>query len=351
MNSEAAQLCATVQHNCDISDARYARDYSMCVYLLRMQEHYRWKHALALDAPIDRKSLGSWVRDTEDYWDTIEHTDFLPLSINNTAHDPFDDEAINHALASAGIAYSSGIGRLGQPHFVLAQCTARSTQPYPQLELGKELARDTITLPAMTRSNTIIVRHDSIKRMLWQMIAEWRLHRHDGPMARVIQHYDIDPDHASVNRITAAATDLSELLIHHERGEINTTQRLGSDYLRMLAALQGKPAEGMLRAVSDLMADSISTWPYLIEQQSSVHLYFWLAGLQGVRETLLEPTGFYKTLTNHHQPLNVLSSHLTREQQRWQRVAQGLLDVFNKKGSGFDVKATIEQSAYTADDA
>ena len=35
-------LSAVVQRNCDISDARHARDFTMCVYLLRMREYYRW---------------------------------------------------------------------------------------------------------------------------------------------------------------------------------------------------------------------------------------------------------------------------------------------------------------------
>lgn len=345
MSPEQTQLCQTVQHNCDISDARFARDYSMCVYLLRMQEHYRWKHALALDATIDREALGGWVRDTEDYWDTIEETDFRPLNIDGKLLDPFDDDAINRALADTAMAYSSGIGRLGQPHFVLAQRGAQTHTPFCQLELGRELARDTITLPAMMRSNTIIIRHDSIKRMLWQMIAEWRLHRYQSPMSRVIEHYQIDTNHADDNQLTAAAQDLSTLLIQHERGEILANDMLGNDYTQMIASLQGQPAEGMLRAVRDLLADAIATWPFLVEQQSQVHLDFWLAGVQGFRETLLERTAFYVDITHSTQPLSVLAHHVTHEQQRWQRVARALLAAFAANGPRFDVKSTIEQTA------
>lgn len=67
MDALKPQLIQNVQHNCVISDARYARDYSMCVYLLRMQEHYRWKNAIPLNCAVKGETLGDWVRETEDY--------------------------------------------------------------------------------------------------------------------------------------------------------------------------------------------------------------------------------------------------------------------------------------------
>ena len=39
-----AELVAAVQTNCDIADARHARDVSLCTYLLGMREFYRWEH-------------------------------------------------------------------------------------------------------------------------------------------------------------------------------------------------------------------------------------------------------------------------------------------------------------------
>ena len=40
------QLAAVVQRNCDISDARYAGDYGLCTFLLKMREYYRWENEL-----------------------------------------------------------------------------------------------------------------------------------------------------------------------------------------------------------------------------------------------------------------------------------------------------------------
>lgn len=348
MDALKSQLIQNVQYNCDISDARYARDYSMCVYLLRMQEHYRWKNAIPLNCAVKGETLGDWVRETEDYWDTIEETDFQPVTIGNQSFDPFDTDKINRALAhcspaDSSLAYTAGIGRLGQPHFVLAECVQRSTTPYPQMELGQELARDSITMPALSRDGTIIIRHDSIKRMLWQMIAEWRLRKPDGPMARLLTHYQIN-DNPSDAQITSTARDLSTLLIQHERGEIMAKQISGKNYLHMLTTLQGKPAEGYIRAVGDLLADSLSTWPYLVEQQAGAHLDFWLAGLQGIRESILKPTAIAEKLLTSTDRLQELSLHIEPEQKRWAFVAQQLITSFERDGARFDYKSVIQQA-------
>ena len=344
MNALNSELQQTVQHNCDISDARFARDYSLCVYLLRMQEHYRWRNSLSLTGPIDGEVLGNWVRETEDYWDTIEETEFKPLTINKTTYHPFDNEAINRALEDSPLVYTAGYGRLGQPHFVLAECVRRSNAPYPQLELGHEIARDSITLPAMSRDGTIIIRHDAINRMLWQMTAEWRLREAPGPMARLLAHYHIDANHPHEDRITAAATDLSPVFIHHEQGEIVANKHLGGDYVDMLVSLQGKPGEGYIRAVGDLLADALGTWPYLVEHQASTHLDFWLAGLQGIRESILQPVGLQQRLLDSGNAIKELSVHSDKEQQRWEFVAKQLMTEFNRQGTGFDYKTTIEQA-------
>lgn len=40
-------LIKTVQKNCDIADARHAGDYTLCVYLLKMREMYRWEQGIS----------------------------------------------------------------------------------------------------------------------------------------------------------------------------------------------------------------------------------------------------------------------------------------------------------------
>jgi hypothetical protein len=50
-----------VQRNCDIADAQFAGNYSLCTYLLKMREFYRWERGLPFSAALDRQAVGDWV--------------------------------------------------------------------------------------------------------------------------------------------------------------------------------------------------------------------------------------------------------------------------------------------------
>jgi len=153
---DLASIQQTVQHNCAISDARYSREYSLCIYLLRLREFYRWQNKIPFGEAIDQKALGSWVSDTETHWDKIEETEFKTLTIAGKSFDPFNAAGINKQLNDSGLHYTAGLGRMGQPHFVLAKkLAATDTDHYTCIECGEELARDTITLPAMAQDKTM----------------------------------------------------------------------------------------------------------------------------------------------------------------------------------------------------
>lgn len=45
MDDNLQALSTAVQHNCDIADAQHARNFTLCTYLLKMRELYRWEKA------------------------------------------------------------------------------------------------------------------------------------------------------------------------------------------------------------------------------------------------------------------------------------------------------------------
>ena len=59
--SNLGQVVATVQKNCHISDAQYAGDYTLCVFLLKMREFYRWEHGSAFADQPPRAEIGAWI--------------------------------------------------------------------------------------------------------------------------------------------------------------------------------------------------------------------------------------------------------------------------------------------------
>ena len=48
-------LIESVQHNCDIVDARHGSDYGICTYLMKMRELFRWQQRLPLEKHRLRK--------------------------------------------------------------------------------------------------------------------------------------------------------------------------------------------------------------------------------------------------------------------------------------------------------
>jgi len=343
------EIQQTVQHNCAISDARYSREYSLCIYLLRLREFYRWKNKIPLGASIDQKKLGSWVSETETFWDDIEETDYLPLNIGGETCDPFDAELVNRQLKDSGLHYSAGLGRLGQPHFLLAkELTTTHSEQFTCVECGEELARDIITLPAMAQNKTIYLRRESLNQLLWQMYDEWNINKAPGPMARLVERYSISNDKQLDHTLNAASTELSKVLIHHELGEIAAGDLLGNDYQQMTVAFHGKPGEMQIRAVRDLLADSLCTWPLIAgdgkaNKESLAHLDFWLTNLQGYREIIFKLSMPDDSLFSEdaHSRFQALTDMIDSNQKLWKDVGLSLTAEYQKHGINFDVEKSI----------
>ena len=84
MKYEHRQLARAVQHNCNISDARFAGNYTMCVYLLKMREYFRWEMEQDFGANLTRDDVGNWLIAREQLWSDIEDQDYSHLDIDCT---------------------------------------------------------------------------------------------------------------------------------------------------------------------------------------------------------------------------------------------------------------------------
>ena len=312
----------------------------MCVYLLRMREYYRWLHDIPLGMRLSTDVVRDWVTTREMHWDDIEEDDYQPLLIAGNRIDPFESTAVNAALQGKGLVYSAGIGRMGQPQFVLARHIATT---YPDnhticVETGVENARDIITQPAMAIGNTVIIRHDCISRLLWQMIEEWQTSQTPGPVARIAEHYNLAGNKYPEQAILAATEDLCNVFRAHEYGELEAGRLLGESWHNMAAKLIGTRGELYVRAVRDLLADSLCTLPMILEQDAAHYLDFWLAGIQGVRLQLLDNTildQMRKTDCNNKR-FALLALLQTSAASHWQAVAGSMLEAYELAGTGID---------------
>jgi hypothetical protein len=283
MLGELAHVLSAVRTNCHISDARHATDYTLCVYLLKMREYYRWEHEIPFNAPIPQAALSGWLTRREALWNTLEGKPFASIPLSTQLHDPFDADPINEVLNSLGYVYSSGLGRNLKPHFFLATLEQqRVYEGYTLYISGKEYARDLAAPPAMSLGRTIFIRRESLRRMLWEKIEEWRWNRPVNAMQKAIECYDFDTaPEESLERMTER--EIRTLLLH-EIGEVMAGEELGSSWEDLLSGMPHCKAELMMRAVRDHLSDALSTLPGLLDEAEPASLHFYFANLTSLRK-------------------------------------------------------------------
>ncbi len=345
MPVELEPLRQAVQYNCHIADARHAGDYTLCTYLLKMRELYRWEQGIDFGEPLDNEAVGEWVKAREQLWQSLENQAFAPVPVNAKRLDPFDDEAVNAALAEQGLAYSGGFGRHAAPHFFLADLAERREHgEFTILITGREYARDLTAPPAMTRGSYIFVRCESLRRLLWERVQEWRWNRCDSPLGRAFQHYDLDRDLAAgLDRLEA---DQLDVVLLHELGEVDAGRGLEERWQALLAEVVDTRAELELRAVRDNLADTCSTLPALLEQARPELLHFYFGTFSPMRRLLFPRLlGGYR----HWQDtgdLGPLRAAVEAGSDHWRGVMETAIALHEQQGDGCGqtVRALIERS-------
>ncbi len=279
-----ALLKETVQANCDIADARHAREMTMCNYLLAMRELYRWQAGLSLRQPLQQAELSAWIVRRETLWNTLEDAEFRALPIGGGC-DPFDNAAINEALAPQGLVYAGGLGRWGKPHFFLGDLARQETRHgLTVLVSDREHARDLFAPPAAMREGKVFLRLDALRRWLWEKTEIWGVHQVDGALKAALDEYGFADDaEAALERM---AVRESETLILHEVGEGMAEPLLGPAWREMLGGLSQRRAELLARAVRDHLADCLSTLPALVGRGTAPSIHFYFANLDGLRRSL-----------------------------------------------------------------
>ncbi len=287
-DSEVAELVAAVQRNCDLADAAYAQNLSMCIYLLQMREFFRWERGLPLDAPPDRGEVGRWIASREAHWDSLTDAPepaFAPLPLGGGV-DAFDEDAANARLRSSGLVYAAGLGRFRRPEFVLAErVQSQSREGATVLVTGREHARGMNPPMAASRGDQVLVRRDVLRRWLGTRVELSRQRPGAEGLGAALDAWrigDADPQSA-LERIADIET---ETLILHELGERRAAALLGPQWEEMLVSLEHPRAEIVARAVRDLLADCLLTLPALLERGATGSVHFWFANFEGMRRHL-----------------------------------------------------------------
>ena len=347
MNEKYASLIETIQHNCHIADARHAGDYTLCVYLLKMREFYRWEQGDGYQKELTNDDVGDWLVEREGLWDDIEEEDYKPLIIDDVEYDAFDNTAINSALNDKGLVYSAGLGKQCRPHFFIAKLDQKiAKSDYTILISAKEYARDMASPPAMQQADTLYIRRESLRQVLWEKIEEWRWMEVDTPLGRAVGFYDFDSNiETALDKMAATET---QMVIAHEIGEVIVGKKLGDDWQKMLATLPRSKAEIMLRAIRDHYADAISTLPKLIKQNNPASIHFYFGNMTAMRKelapTLIEAYEIWHKTGDLSQLEQLIPSSL----KHWKKLANKMLGLYidQEKELETAIESLLEESYF-----
>jgi hypothetical protein len=324
-------LLADVQHNCHISDALHARNYSLCIYLLKMREFYRWEQGLPFRAPLPKEPLGVWLNEREALWEQLESSSFAPLQLHiGEAHSPFENRTINQQLEQAGLVYSGGyVG--AKPHFFLGELERverrRGTTIYIS---GHELARELTAPPAMSLDNTIYLRRESLRRMIWEKLEEWGWSDPDRAIARSAAYYDFKGHFDSA--LDTMTSDELDTLLQHELGEIEIGEELGAQWEEMLSLLPRSRAEYQLRAIRDHWVDCQYTLPSLLEEGRESSLHFFMANFTALRREIFPELELAYRQWLSGNGTQRMKEVLLAGAERWRNEAEYALTLFRQYG-------------------
>ncbi len=317
-------LCERVQINCDIADARHAGALTMCVYLLKMREYFRWEMGLDFTATLPNEAVGRWIQEREERWEKLGEEPYRPVPIQGREYDPFDAEGINRALLPEGYVYSAGLGVNKAPHFFLGRLLGEGGRAGCRIyQAREECARDLAAPPAMTLGQTIFVRRESLRRMLWERLQEWRWSRRRNALGEALRCYPFDEDMESA--LDAMTERESRTLILHEIGEIEVGRELGDGWRELLHGLPRGRAELGLRAARDHWADCQVTLPALLADGDRAALLFYRASLTALRGQLFPELVKALDRWRDERDDGALRRMIDRGRAHWEKVAKRLL--------------------------
>ena len=339
-------LCEIVQNNCNISDARYASDYTLCIYLLKMREYFRWERGYRFGDTLPKEEVSQWLSARETLWDDLEKRSYIPLPINGQEIDPFDASTINRTLLPQGYVYSAGIGPKSADRFFMGRLFSQETHHgYPVIIAGQECARDIAALPAMCINETIFVRRESLKRMLWESFNEWHWNQSSGLLKKAFSFYEFDHD---LDQALEEMCDVEmHTLIMHEIGELKAGAEINKTYPqsawhKMLTGLPRSRAEISARTVKDHLADTLYTLPELIKNECIPSLCFYIANLPPLHKDIFPSLIDAAHRWQKNNDLNELQRILAPAAEHWLNTAHKILKLFLESADNTEIVSLIE---------
>jgi hypothetical protein len=287
---DVESIIAQVSGNCAVSDARSAGLYSICGLALRLRDLFKWEKRLPPWEERSSAEVLEWIGEREELWERIGEDDFSPIRLNGRSYDPFDTDSINRVIAAENLFYGAGYAFSLKPTFFLAFIDSCSRiDGFEVFTLGRELARDLLTLPALSQAGQVVIRAESARLFLWDQIfyvkksgrfaLAWALQECGlpDPKPETVRHHLAD--------IFAAARDV---YVYHEIGEMRDATFDPALWREIVSSFPHTPVELLARTLKDLLADTNrdGTLPRLIGERKKAAIGFYVAFIDGLAKAI-----------------------------------------------------------------
>ena len=296
---EIESIVKQVKYNCNISDARYWGNYSICGLLMRLRELYMQEHGIGSGQSVSKNDIMDWIAEREALWEVLESAAFEDIDIDGHKYEPFDSSGINQALNKHGLIYSGGYGMFGKPMFFLARLKFMShVSAYGIYYSDSEYCRDLSTSMAMVQGQNIFVRLEPLRAFLWEKVSELQCGKSRAALREAFGHYGIsDKQFLSLSQqeaqekgsqaVATVCQDVAEMIALHELGEAAENE-IAPLWLDILESATDRLTEFYLRAIKDVLADTTLQGPLklVISNESKPLVHFYIAFLDGLRKEL-----------------------------------------------------------------
>ncbi|MDA8141953.1 MAG: hypothetical protein M0036_25170 [Desulfobacteraceae bacterium] len=280
MNIE--QLTRQVQHNCDISDALHAGIYSVCGLALRLRDLYKWHQGLHPWEEHAADAVLAWIGQREELWESLADQPYQEITIDERSFEPFDSQAINALLTPQGYFYGSGYAHSLKPTFFLARIKlCQNIDGRTVWRLGRELARDLLTLPAFTQDDQVVLRTAAARMFLWDQI-DYLPNSGRAALAYALAaccHLPVCDKNGIRRHLDTILNIQQTTYIRHELSELDEAVFERATWRQMLADFPHTAVELLIRTLKDVLADTgpQGPLPYYCARRDKAGIGFYMA--------------------------------------------------------------------------
>lgn len=334
------EIARQVMENCEIANARNWGTYSVCGLLMRLTELYRWTKGIKPWNGIDHGALLDWVDEQEKLWEKLEGREFRDIEIKGKRYSPFSVEEINYELRGTGHLYGAGYVGALKPSFFHAELVKTFTEEgFKIFVLGRELARDLVSHPAMLQGKSIIGRTQPLTYFLWEKLLEAKASTSRTILRSAFEDYGYNfsrEPQEQVGKMDGLVTRELEVLLHHEMGEALDEVFPEEEWASILKTYPQSRIEHLARGIKDVLADTHGkgTLSYIIRNKKLGSLGFYVSLSFGYRKLLMPDLVKVYEEIKEQGTWDAAEEARRAGREKALRYAEALLEIYSQKKKG-----------------